>query len=221
MSGHLYDQRLRVSGPGRARSIVARRLVPAGSVLLAAVAATLLLVPSASAEWSDPHWRSNKGHVLVVGDSHTWFAGSGRQYPRWDTSCQPGRDTRAGLAYLDRYLKERHRKVIFDLGTNDWENVARFRKNVKRARERIGRRDLYLVTTATSNPVEADPAAVNRIDAFMRRYAGNLKRVHLIDWQPEAEAHPRWFLADGVHFTSKGYAERTELIVDSVRPGGR
>jgi lysophospholipase L1-like esterase len=181
-----------------------------GCLALVTCVVALFLPGASTANWLSPQWRSHSGHVLVIGDSHTWFAGAGRQYPRWDTSCRPGRDSGEGLRYLRAYIKRRHRQVIFDLGTNDWPRVSRFKQNVRKALRAVGRRDLYLVTAATWNPVSVDGGSIDRIDAFIRRLSQRRRRVHLIDW--EAQARHRWFLEDGVHFTDEGYAMRTRLI---------
>lgn len=154
----------------------------------------------------------NGGKVLVVGDSHTWLAGAGRQYPRWDTDARPGRNSAEGLAVAEKLLRRRHKLVLFDLATNDYQDPAGLRANLRSLWSQIGSRRLMLVT-CWAEVFSCGP--VNRaINGFVRRHP---RRAKVIRWSRAARENPAWMSADGGHFTAEGYAARTRAILRAVR----
>lgn len=171
--------------------------------------------PSAAlATWTDPIRDFHDGRVLVIGDSHTFLGGKGEQYPRWDTDCQIGRTSSQGVKVLAADLRHRHRKVVFDLGTNDAAEQGGFRDNLRRAWRIADGRDLWLVTSYRGPPFGLTPMrTVNR--ASRRFVARHPHHAHLINWR--AAVKPAMTLADDVHFTPRGYRIRTRLIRRSVR----
>lgn len=211
-----------------------RRPVPRiRTVLALAVAAAALLTGAehADAHHSPLHAETNVGgKVLAIGDSHTWLAGAGAQYPRWDVDSMPGRTSSEGLPILRNKIRGRHETILFDLGTNDFSDPAAFRANLDRLWEIIDGRELVLVTSwaIRNSQIQTGVAAVN--DEIRRFAAGHPRRSSVVEWGRTARDNPRLFDPDGVHFTTEGYRLRTQEIRAGVhetaelmapRKGGR
>lgn len=160
------------------------------------------------------------GNTIIVGDSHTWFAGGGTQYPRWDTDSSPGRSSNPAYAILSQWLRSRHERVCFDIATNDVDDPATLRMNLRRVLDLIGKqRKLILVT---SYRPDNGSAAVNRV---IRDFASGRPRVSICNWLGQVNAHPEYIAdepgegiwPDGIHFTPAGYEARTSLVKEAIR----
>jgi hypothetical protein len=153
---------------------------------------------------------------LVVGDSLTYLYGWGCDlFPdRWDVNAKVGRNAAEGAEVLRGSLRNRYRRVIFDLGTNDADDPAGYRSDLRDAFDLIGDRPMTLVTVWTDR-TGLDPAAINRqIEGFASAHP---QRVSVVDWGQYLKAHPELLAPDGVHLTSEGYELRRGMLVDQVR----
>ena len=153
------------------------------------------------------------GPVLVVGDSHTWMAGAGRQYPEWDTDCRAGRTTTEGLAVVAESLEPRHGVVVFDNATNDglvppeqhWGELLALRQLVEE-------RQLVLVSSWRLD------ISLESVVANQRRLATeDPARTSVADWADFVTHHRRYFAHDSLHFTDEAMPIRTAIVWASVR----
>lgn len=151
--------------------------------------------------------------VILIGDSHTYLSAPSKVYRRYDVDARPGRRAAEAFSVLDRHLRGRHRKVVFDIGTNDWANPRRFCRNLRRVWRRISRRKLVLVTSWRIDSISE--IAVNRVlKRFHRRHP---RRSELVRWDARAKRRPRLFSSDEVHFTPQGYAKRARMVKRGTR----
>jgi hypothetical protein len=151
--------------------------------------------------------------VLLIGNSHTWLSQPARRYSRYDVDAVCGRGSEQAYEALDRYLRRRHRKVVFDIATNDCPEPVELRKNLRRAWARIGKGKLVLVSAWRI--VGASCAPVNRI--LRRFHRSHPRRTALVPWARYAKRKPGIFLDDGVHFTAEGYRERARMVKGTTR----
>jgi hypothetical protein len=109
---------------------------------------------------------------------------------------------------------------VFALGTNDAANVGLGSGPGPRARI-----ELLLSVAGT------DPALF--VDVRTTTFIGDYAEPYMVQWNAalseaaafhpnmriyawSAEAHDDWYLADGVHYTPQGYAERAARIADAL-----
>ena len=153
------------------------------------------------------------GPVLVVGDSHTWMAGAGKQYPDWDTDCRAGRTTAEGLGVVADSLESRHRVVVFDQATNDGLVPAeRHWQELTELRALLGRRQLVLVSSW-------------RLDVSLEHVVANQRRLatqepattSVADWADFVSSHRQYFADDHLHFTDEAMPIRTGIVWAAVR----
>ncbi len=152
------------------------------------------------------------GRVLLVGDSHTWASQRSQRYSRYDVDARCGRGSKEAYAALDRYLKRRHRKVVFDIASNDCQVPLEFQRNLRRVWMRIQKRSLVLVT---ARPINDACVSVNRI--LKRVHRSHSRRTALVPWARYAKRHPKVYLEDGIHFSARGYAERARMVQQATR----
>jgi hypothetical protein len=153
------------------------------------------------------------GPVLVVGDSHTWMAGAGRQYPEWDTDCRAGRTTTEGLSVVAENLDPRHRVVVFDNATNDglvpaeqhWGELLALRRLVED-------RQLVLVSSWRLD------ISLEHVVANQRRLASqDPEATSVADWADFVSSHRQYFAHDDLHFTDAAMPIRTGIVWAAVR----
>jgi lysophospholipase L1-like esterase len=53
-----------------------------------------------------------------------------------------------------------------------------------------------------------------RWDAALRRSCARYPNLRIYDWA--SAARRAWFISDGIHYTSAGYAARAKLIADAL-----
>lgn len=155
------------------------------------------------------------GSIFDLGDSHTWLAGGGTQYPVWDTNCRPGRDSTAAVEVLAEWLRPRHKEVVFDLATNDHDDPVTFRANLRQVWSLLGPdRELLLVTT------HSEKFSTYAINQEIRDFVAlHPNRSEFLNWAAWARDHPNAMSDDGVHFTAAGYESRTTLVKAAVADG--
>ena len=151
--------------------------------------------------------------MLVVGDSHTWMAGAGHQFPEWDTDCRAGRTTAEGLEVVAGNLADRHEVVVFDMATNDGDvPPGEHRSQLAELRRIAGRRQLVLVTCW-------------RLDVSLEHVVGNQRGMaaddpastSVADWAAFVAKRPELFASDRVHFTDEALIARTGIVRTAVR----
>ncbi len=109
---------------------------------------------------------------------------------------------------------------VFALGTNDTANVS-----VGSAVGRMGRIE-EMMSVAHGEPVlwvnvktldASGPWAEANMqiwNAALREACARYPNMRIFDWA--SVASPAWFISDGVHYTSAGYAARAQAIADAL-----
>jgi hypothetical protein len=115
------------------------------------------------------------------------------------------------------------------LGTNDTADVY-----VGSVLSRAGRISAMMRLIGPNQPVvwttvrslkTSGPYAEANMELWnqaLRDACGQFPNMRVFDWA--SVAAPEWFISDGIHFTSAGYAQRSRLLADSVAhafPQGR
>ena len=109
---------------------------------------------------------------------------------------------------------------VLALGTNDTADVAIGSSTGRAARIRemmavIGRQPVLWVNVKSL--VDSGPYAESEMqawDAALLRACAQYPNMRVYDWA--AAVKNRWFISDGVHFTSPGYAARAHLIANAL-----
>lgn len=178
-------------------------------------------------------WMNRKSRVLAIGDSHTWLMGPWR-YRGWDVDALPGRPTgvwaegdlpgapEGGVAVLDRRLRPRHKIVVFDLATNDWDETvgsgaAYTTSNLNEVWSMIGNRKLLLVTAWARDTNVNAQAELLEVNAAIQAFARGKKRARVLYWNRVLKRRPGLFSSDGIHLTPKGYDLRKQAVRSAVR----
>lgn len=188
--------------------------------LIALVGLTVGLIgsgPTAGAESQHCEW-SEKGKILLIGDSHTWLSGCSGAFPRWDGDATTGRRSPAGAGVAAAGLRARHSELVFDLATNDVRDPEAQRSALREvwAALRPGQ-ELTLVTcykVGSSSDENRCDEAVNPTLWKWRRAHPN--RTDVVNWAGYVEDHPSSQEPDGTHFTTLGYEARVALIKSRV-----
>jgi lysophospholipase L1-like esterase len=124
-----------------------------------------------------------------------------------DGDTRIGRNSTEGLAVLRSRLRQRHKVVVFDLGTNDG-SADLLGHNLRSARTLTGDRPLIVFTL---NKPGAQP-----FNNAIRGFARASDNVFLIDWH--STACSRHVLAgDGIHASPSGYRRRAALVAALIR----
>jgi len=117
---------------------------------------------------------------------------------------------------------------VFALGTNDTANVSV--GSAARRMARIGR----MMSVARGEPVlwvnartllASGPWSESNMQIWndtLQRACANYPNLRIFDWS--SVANPGWYVSDGIHYTSAGYAARAHAIADALarafRSGG-
>ena len=147
------------------------------------------------------------GDSLGVGTSPLLRSALRGQAVEVDTRV--GRGSSEGLAVLRSRLRPRHRIVIFDVGTNDFD-VRLFGRNLRRARWAIQDRQMIVLTMNRSG--------IEPFNYTVLRFAASTFDVIVADWYSLAQ---RWDLlaGDGIHASGSGYRLRAALIAGCIAAG--
>jgi lysophospholipase L1-like esterase len=124
-----------------------------------------------------------------------------------DQDTRVGRTSSQGLRLLGLRLRRRHRVVIFDLGTNDYDARAHGR-SLRLARRLSGRRQMIVFTL---NKPGARP-----FNRAITSFASRARNVTLIDWHALGHAQ-RLLASDGVHADAGGYRLRAAAVARALR----
>ena len=152
-----------------------------------------------------------QGPVVYVGDS----LGVGT-LPRlvgtmpavsFDGDTSIGRTSSEGLAVLRSRMRERHRIVVFDLGTSD-PTPATLARNLCLARDEAGARLMVIFTISKPG---AGP-----FNRAIREFAARADNVELLDWCATA-ATEGLLGGDGIHASVGGYRRRAGLVAACLR----
>ena len=181
-------------------------------LLVAAAAGAFLLADDAAGERAPT--------VAVVGDSLAWQAdasiGDALSHAGYvaQVSVNPGHALSSPWAQSE--LKKDLRDmavgiIVLETASNDSIQVARSKVPVSRYSELLesllqaarGRCVVVVDAKVDVTPFYYEPAdalAVNRVGSEL---AVRNSDERIVDWNQEAEAHPSWFDADHLHFTSR------------------
>lgn len=183
------------------------------SALVFAVAAVSLV---AATRDSSTESSSSTGAVSLAGDSlnvgiEPYLADELR---RWKITSddEVGRSTDGGIEALERAGAGLAPVVVVSLGTNDpQDDVAGFRRNIRRVLERVGpNRCVVWATIWRGGSNEAFNEAL--ADA-----AADDDRLVLVDWAAIVGDDPALLAGDGVHGTPEGYERRAREVAAAVR----
>ena len=180
-----------------------RRAVAFAAALLALGAAP------ASADHSAYHCQDIVGgDTFLVGDSHTWLSGCGTAYPSWDVDALPGRASTDGLSVTASSLRARHRRVVFDLATNDRGDPAALAANLRALWDVLGPDRSLLLVSSYTGPRDTGP-----VNTVLRDFVtSHPHRSDVAPWARYVREHPDILSADGVHFTPAGYSARVAMV---------
>lgn len=183
------------------------------AITIVAVALLALLV-AVQAPAAEPRC-TNGGNTLVVGDSHTYLSGCAA-YGHWDVDGRPGRAAAEGADKVDEFIRARHARLVFDLGTNNHSTAGQVRPALREAWNRIGPNRKMVVVTAWTRHASIN-AGLRDVNAELRDFRRtHPQRVRLVEWAARVQGSPAMFSSDGVHFTGAAYAERVQMIRDQV-----
>jgi lysophospholipase L1-like esterase len=129
--------------------------------------------------------------------------------PHWKivANDRVGRTTAEGIAELEAGRPTLSPYVVVSLGTNDAQDVARFRADVARVLRLIGSN--RCVAWAT---IWRDGKPNDALNAVLRDAADTNRRVRLVEWADMVEAHPEWLAPDHLHGNETGYRERARAV---------
>jgi hypothetical protein len=106
------------------------------------------------------------------------------------------------------------------MGTNDAANQAvggvySYAQRIDLLMHRIGNQPVLWLTVKSllSSGPYADANMV-RFDDALRAACHRYPNLRIYDWR--SEVRDSWFISDGIHFTSAGYAERARRIADAL-----
>jgi hypothetical protein len=106
------------------------------------------------------------------------------------------------------------------MGTNDAANQAvggvySYAQRIDLLMHRIGGQPVLWLTVKSlrSTGPYAD-ANMRRFDDALRAACARYPDLRIYDWR--SEVRDSWFISDGIHFTSAGYAERARRIADAL-----
>lgn len=150
--------------------------------------------------------------VLVIGDSlavgiaeQVTAAMPGRQIV---VEAAEGRNTATSVELVAGHAAYTPSIWVVSLGTND--NSEEFADNAKALMELAGR-DRCVLWYDVYRPVEGDD-----INAILRGIQIAHSNMEILNWQDMALAHPEWFSSDGIHPSSEGYLQRSNLAARAV-----
>lgn len=153
--------------------------------------------------------------ILVVGDSLQVGTGPNlveKLGERIRVFARRGRPSSEGLEVLRRKLRDRHRVVVFDLGSNDDPaEPSILEQNMREARRLAGRKRCFVI--ATVNPVPLREPLNQVIRKIAKR-----PNVRVLDWQKRIARHPELLEeGDRVHSTPHGYKVRARALIRTIR----
>ena len=153
--------------------------------------------------------------ALIVGDSHVLICGAHEAFPDCDVDALPGRNSAAALEIFDRYVRPRHRVVVFEISTNDIIDPATFDANLELLLERLGERELILVNCWRTDGVNTHLEVNAVLAEFVDRHP---RGTTLVDWAAYVDAHtaPLDPDTDRVHFSVDAYLGRIELVTAAI-----
>ncbi|MGC4109252.1 MAG: acyltransferase family protein [Nocardioides sp.] len=106
------------------------------------------------------------------------------------------------------------------MGTNDAANQAvggvyTYAQRIDLLMHRIGNQPVLWLTVKSlrSSGPYAD-ANMQRFDDALQAACARYPNLRIYDWRSEVRSS--WFISDGIHFTSAGYAERARRIADAL-----
>lgn len=144
--------------------------------------------------------------ILHVGDSLAVGTNAPlkRLVGETDYDGKVGRSSTATVASLKALIKDRHKVVIFDAGTNDGSNAAALRASLRSAKAAAGDRDLIVLTVLS-------PPNTAKLNAVIRASGAKV-----LDWQGLVKRERIALDSMGIHPSGAGYAKRAELIADAI-----
>ena len=73
---------------------------------------------------------------------------------------------------------------------------------------------LWVNVVSLLNSGPYSEANMQQWNAALRQACGKYPNMRIFDWASLAQ--PSWFISDGIHYTSAGYAQRAQQIAEAV-----
>jgi hypothetical protein len=122
--------------------------------------------------------------------------------------AEEGRNTATSVALVSDHVAYTPQIWVVSLGTND--NAVDFPSSARQLLDLAGANRCVLWFDV-HRPGFDDP-----INDTLHLLALTHPNVHLLDWDKIADAHPEWFLMDGIHPEGDGYQVRTDMAAHAV-----
>jgi peptidoglycan/LPS O-acetylase OafA/YrhL len=170
-----------------------------------------------SADYLPKKWQRIGAQYRKVGVRHVHFKISGARsiVETWDG--QPNAHTVAEQLKAEDY----HGCWVLALGTNDTADVyvgspVSLAARIRQMMAVIGGQPVMWVNVISLPEAPADyaEAQMEQWNQALVRACAAYPNMRVFDWA--ADAKPWWFISDGIHYTSAGYAARSRLIARAL-----
>ena len=170
-----------------------------------------------SADYLPKKWQRIGAQYRKVGVRHVHFQISGARSIVETWEGQPNARTVAGQLKAEDY----NGCWVLALGTNDTADVyvgspVGLAARIREMMSVIGQQPVMWVNVISLPEAPADYSEAQMQlwnDALVRACASH-PNMRVFDWA--ADAKPQWFISDGIHYTSAGYAARSRLIARAL-----
>ena len=158
---------------------------------------------------------TNGLRTLVLGDSVMLGARGAllRSFPNMYVDAEVGRQASQGLTVLKQLLERSKAPdfVVVHLGTNGYIYEKHFRQLLE-----------FLPNSTRVVVVNnfADRRWTAQNNELIQRVIADFDNVRLVDWSAMGQANPDYFVADGVHLSSKGMRRFVNAIGEGLRLTG-
>jgi peptidoglycan/LPS O-acetylase OafA/YrhL len=178
-----------------------------------------------SADYLPRKWQRIGAQYRRVGVQHVHFEISGARSIIETWEGQPNAHTVAEQLKAEDY----HGCWVLALGTNDTADVyvgspVSLAARIRQMMAVIGNQPVMWVNVVSlpEAPVDYSEAQMELWDRALVQACPSYPNMRVYDWA--AVARPKWFISDGIHYTSAGYAARARLIARALAtafPAGR
>ena len=153
--------------------------------------------------------------TLVLGDSVMLGARGAllRAFPNTYVDAEVGRQASQGLTVLKQFF-DAHKTpdlVVVHLGTNGYVYEKHFRQILEFLRNSTR-------VVVVNNYADRRWTAQN--NELIQRVIADFDNVHLVDWSAMGHEDPEYFVADGVHLSSKGMRRFVNAIGEALNLTG-
>jgi peptidoglycan/LPS O-acetylase OafA/YrhL len=170
-----------------------------------------------SADYLPKKWQRIGAQYRKVGVQHVHFQISGARSIIETWEGQPNAKTVAEQLKAEDY----NGCWVLALGTNDTADVyvgspVGLSARIQQMMSVIGNQPVMWVNVISlpEAPVDYSEAQMELWNQALVRACAKYPNMRVYDWA--AAAKPKWFISDGIHYTSPGYAARSRLIARAL-----